>query len=48
MIPRDYPAVSSEAVDRTIFESLSLVELNARLTVVSAPGWRVDPNRKTV
>ena len=48
VIPRDYPAISSEAVDRTIFEPLSLVELHARLTVVSAPGWRVDSNKKTV
>ena len=48
VIPRDYPAISSEAVDRTIFEPLSLIELQARLTMVSAPGWRVDSNRKTV
>ena len=48
MIPRDYPAISSEAVDRTIFEPLSLIELHARLTMVSAPGWRVGSNRKTV
>ena len=48
VIPCDCPAVSSEAVDRTIFEALSLAERHASLAVVTVLGWRVEPNRKTV
>lgn len=49
LIPKDYPEVSSSAVDRTTVGPLSFSELQARLTVVSAPsGWRVDPDRKMV
>ena len=49
VIPRDYPEVSSKAGDRTTLGALSLIELQATLTAVSAPaGWVVDPDREMV
>ena len=48
IIPRDYPAVSSEAVDRTTLGPFSFMELQATLKVVSPPGWIVDPDREMV
>ena len=49
VIPRDYPEVSSKAGDRTTLGALSLIELEATLTVVSSPaGWMVDPDRDMV
>ena len=49
VIPRNYPEVSSKAGDKTTITALSLIELQATLTAVSAPtGWMVDPDREMV
>ena len=49
VIPHDYPEVSSKAGDRTTIGALSLIELQATLTFVSAhAGWMVDPDREMV
>lgn len=49
LIPRDYPEVSSRAVDRTTSGPYSFIEPAAKLIVLSQPsGWTVNLDTDTV
>ena len=48
VIPRDYPDVSSEVADKTIFGSLQFCELFTKLHINPLQGWIVESDREMV
>ncbi len=48
MIPRDYPEVSSNSIDRTTQGSLMFFDMCATLNIHPVQGWSVEPDKKVV
>ncbi len=48
VIPRQYPQVSPHPIDRTVWDSLGLVERCVRLEVGRVSGWEVNTDKEMV